>query len=343
MRSSPGQTAGDLPDYAKRLVCLRNVGVAGLVVSKARKRSSSKRQRIDDEKAALSDLTQPKDTGLQSARRQLKSAAKVAVIAAIVVWLLALGFYSGLDSIIPIYIAASLTLAGIIAALLVRRNLKKSEDMGSILSGAGDLSETEREARIEKLEGKVAKGDAPAILAKAQLQMQSEPKEALKTLENVDLKKAQKLVAAQVRAMRGMIHLNLGEVKKARELAEEIDLAKAPDPKLRANLSAVVAESWARSGNAIEATELLDKYDANDEDFSDVRMQLLRARAFTCAHRQDIKGMKKALKQLLEISPQLAGMFVGQKRIHPLLQKEARRQLEKSGFAPKQRIQTARR
>jgi hypothetical protein len=173
--------------------------------------------------------------------------------------------------------------------------------------------------------------------------MQSEPKEALITLETVDLKKAQKLVAAQVRAMRGMIHLNLGEVTAARELAEDIDLAKAPDPKLRANLSAVVAESWARSGNAIEASELLDKYDADDADFSDVRMQLLRARAFTCAHRQDIKGMKKALKQLLAISPQLAGMFVGQKRIHPLLQKEARRQLEKSGFAPKQRVQTARR
>jgi len=312
-------------------------------VSNSRKRSSSKRQQASEDKAALSELTQPQAGGLESARRQLKSAAKVAVIAAIVIWLLALGFQSGLDSMIPIYIAASLTVAGIAGTFLIRRNLKKSEDMGALLAGAADLSEVEREARIEKLEAKVSKGDAPAILAKAQLQMQNAPKEALTTLEAVDLNKAQKLVAAQVRAMRGMIHLNLGEVKAARELAEGIDLAKAPDPKLRANLSAVVAESWARSGNSIEATELLDKYDANDADFADVKMQLLRARAFACAHRQDIKGMKRALKQLLEMSPQLAGMFVGQKRIHPLLQKEARRQLERSGLAPKQRIQTARR
>jgi hypothetical protein len=312
-------------------------------VSKSRKRSPSKRQRATKDKAALAELTQPQTGGLDTAKQQLKSAAKVAIIAAIVIWLLALGFQSGLDTMIPIYVAAGLTVTGVIGALLVRRNLKKSEDMGALLAGASDLSEIEREARIEKLSQKVAKGDAPAILAKAQLQMQSAPKEALVTLEAVDLNKAQKLVAAQVRAMRGMIHLNLGEVKAARDLAEDIDLAKAPDAKLRANLSAVVAESWARSGNAIEATELLDKYDADDTDFADVRMQLLRARAFTCAHRQDIKGMKRALKQLLDISPQLAGMFVGQKRIHPLLQKEARRQLERSGLAPKQRIQTARR
>ena len=43
--------------------------------------------------------------------------------------------------------------------------------------------------------------------------------------------------------MRGMIHLNLGEVNAAREITEEIDLAKAPDAK-SPNLTAVVAEAW---------------------------------------------------------------------------------------------------
>ena len=46
---------------------------------------------------------------------------------------------------------------------------------------------------------------------------------------------------------------------------------------------------------------------------------------------------------MIEVSPQLAGMFIGQKRIHPLLQKEARKMLEKSGLAPRQKIQVARR
>ncbi len=53
--------------------------------------------------------------------------------------------------------------------------------------------------------------------------------------------------------------------------------------------------------------------------------------------------MRRYLKLLIEISPQLAGMFVGQKRIHPLLQKEARRLLEKAGMMPRQKIMMERR
>ena len=115
---------------------------------------------------------------------------------------------------IPICIAGTLTVIGILGALLIRRNLRKSEDMGALLAGAGDLSDEDRQQRIDKLEAKVSKGDTTAILAKAQLQMQESPREALVTLETVNLEKAQKMVAAQVRAMRGMIHLNLGESER---------------------------------------------------------------------------------------------------------------------------------
>jgi hypothetical protein len=160
----------------------------------------------------------------------------------------------------------------------------------------------------------------------------------LTTLEKVDLEMAQKTVAGLVRAMRAMIHLNLGDVAAARPLADAIDLSKAPDLKLRANLSGVVAEAWARSGNPIEASELLDKYDVDDKQFEDSRVQLLRGRVFACVHRNDLNGMRRALKQLEEISPQLMALFVGQKRIHPLLQQEAKKKLEKSGLMPKQRI-----
>ena len=287
-------------------------------------------------------MRSPGTGGLDTARRQLRTAAKAAVIAVVVIWALAVGFYSGLDSSVPLYVAAGLTAAGVIAALLIRRNLGKSEALGALVSGSADLSDEERAAQLAKLDKKVAKGDATAVLAKAQLQMQDSPEAALETLESVDLAKAQKLVAAQIRAMRSMINLNLGNVKPARELVDEIDLSKAPDAKMRANLAAVIAEAWARSGNPIEAKELLDKYDPDDEQFSDIRMQLLRARVFQCAHKHDIKGMRRALKQLMQISPQLAGMFIGQKRIHPLLQKEARRVLEKSGIA-RTKFQVARR
>lgn len=302
-----------------------------------------KKHRMKAEREALAELAQPRGDALANARRQLRTAAKAALIALVVVWLLAFGFRSGLDTDIPLIVGASLTLAGAIAALLIRRNLTKSEHMGSLVAGAADLSDEERASRLAKLDKKVAKGDAAAILAKAQLLMQDDPRGALEVLEGVNLDKAQKLIAAQVRGMRGMIHLNLGEVKASRALAETIDLAKVPDPKLRANLSAIVAEAWARTGNPIEGTALLDKYDVDDAEFADVRMQLIRARVFTCAHRQDLKGMRRHLKMLIAISPQLAGMFVGQKRIHPLLEKEARKALEKSGLAPRQKIQMARR
>lgn len=303
---------------------------------------ASKRQREREERENLKALARPKGDALAQARRQLRTAAKVAIGVVVVSWALALGFYSGLHSAIPLVVASVITVAVGVGALLVRRNLAKSEEMGALLTG-DELSEAERSQRLGKLEAKVEKGDAAAILAKAQLEMQADPRAALVTLEKVDLEKAQKLIALQVRAMRATIHLQLHEVGKARELADQMDLAKAPDPKTRAGFAAVVAEAWARSGNPIEAAELLGKYDVDDKDLEDVRLQLLRAQAFTFAHRQNIQGMKKALKSLQEISPQLAAMFVGQKRVHPLLEQEAMRLLQKSGLAPKAKVQFARR
>jgi hypothetical protein len=303
----------------------------------------AKKNRLKEEREALAELTKPKKGGIESAKSQLRTAARAAVIAAVVVWILAIGFWSGLDSPIPLIVAAVLTGAGVIAAVLIQRNLRRSEQLGALLAGDEGLSPEQRAAQIAELEARVEKGDPGAALAKAQLQMQDAPRDALATLEKVDLDKANKLIALQVRATRAMIHLNLGEVKASRDLADAIDLSKAPDPKTRATLAAVVAEAWARSGNPIEANELLDKYDLADKDFEDAKMQLIRARVFACAHKQDLTGMKRALKALTELSPQLAAMFVGQKRIHPLLEKEARRMLEKGGFAPKTRFQVAKR
>ena len=296
-----------------------------------------------EEMAALTDTSRARGDALETARRQIRTAAKVTAIALVVVWLLALGFWSGLTSLIPIYVALSLTVAVAIAGFMVWRNLNKSQELGAMLGDGEELSEADRRGKIEQLQARVDKGAAAAIMAVAQLQMHDEPPEALLTLEKANLDKGPKLVANQIRGMRGMIHLNLGDVKAARELADAIDLAKMPDAKSRANLVGVVAEAWARSGNPIEATELLDKYDPEEKDLQDVKVQLLRARVYACAHRNDMNGMKRAMKGLEEVSPQLIAIFVGQKRVHPLLVKEARRRLEKSGFMPRPKIQAARR
>ncbi|MEQ9499744.1 MAG: hypothetical protein RIT81_22890 [Deltaproteobacteria bacterium] len=301
----------------------------------------NKQKQAAEELKSLANTDRARADAVDNVRRQLKTVIKVSAIFLVVTWLLAFGFWSGLQSNIPLYAAAGLTVAVGIAAFFIKRNFDKSQEFGALL-GEG-LSDEDRAARIAKLDAKVDKGDATAIMTKAQMQMQDAPREALETLEKVNLEKANKMVATQVRGMRAMIHLNLGELKAARELADTVDLSKTPDPKSRGNVAAIVAEAWARSGNPIEAAELLDKYDPDHKDFEDIRVQLLRARAFASAHKKDINGMRRALKQMNEISPQLLALFVGQKRIHPLLEKEAKKKLEKSGLMPRQRVQMARR
>jgi hypothetical protein len=313
-----------------------------MATTEREKPSKKGKNRAKEERDHLKDLAKGKGDALGAARKQLRTAAKVAGITVVVIWLVAISLFSGLKSPIPLYVATGLTVAMGVAALLIRRNLGRSEELGAMLSQSGDLSAEERADRIAKLEERVQKGEAAAIIAKAQLEMQDSPKDALVTLEKIDLEKAQKMVGAQVRAMRSMIHLNLGDVGAARELAEQIDLQKAADLKMRANLAGVVAEAWARSGNPIEANQLLDKYDPNDKDFEEMKVQLYRARVFACVHQNDLKGMRRALKSLEEISPQLMAAFLGQKRIHPLLQQEAKKRLEKSGMMPKQRIMARR-
>lgn len=289
------------------------------------------------ELAKLGDTSNQRAEAMAQARQQVGTMAKIAVGTVVVTWLLAIGFWSGLESTIPLYVAVAVTLGVAVGAFFVRRNLGRSEELGALL-GDADLSDEERAQRVEKLEARVEKGEHAAILAQAQLQMHADPRTALAILEKADLSKGQKLVINQIRGMRAMLHLNFGEVAAARGLGEAIDLEKTPDLATRGNLAGVIAEAWARSGNPIEADELLDKYDVNDKKFADVKVQLLRARAFAGAHRNDLGKMKKAMKALEEISVQLLAAFVGGKRIHPLLAKEARKRLERSGAVPRPRV-----
>lgn len=289
------------------------------------------------ELAQLSDTSAQRSDALAQARRQVGVLFKFAVGAVVVTWLLAIGFWSGLESAIPLYVAVVVTLAILGGGLWVRYNLGRSEELGALMGGT-ELSEDERSQRIAQLTERVEKGEHAAILAQAQLQMHSDPRAALATLEQADLSKGQKMVVNQIRGMRAMLHLNLGEVKVARDLAEAIELEKTPDLTGRANLAGIVAEAWARSGNPIEAHDLLEKFDPSERKFQDVRVQLFRAQAFIGAHRNDVGRMKKALKDLEEISDQLLIGFVGGKRIHPLLAKEARKRLEKAGAIPRPKV-----
>jgi hypothetical protein len=191
---------------------------------------------------------------------------------------------------------------------------------------------------LKKLETDFKKGDVQATIARAQLEMQEDPRKALATLESVDLGRQIAPVADQVRCTRATIHLQLGELQEARALVDKIELGKQQEAKTRAMFAAVAGEAWGRTGQAKKGVELLELFNPDDPDYAEMRVQMWRARAFASAGAGDMKGASRALKKLAEMSPQLLGMFVAAKKVHPMLQQEAKQLFMRSGAAPRKMV-----
>lgn len=234
-------------------------------------------------------------------------------------------------------IAGVLTAAAVGVTLWALRRLSRTKAVANILGDAKLDDKEGRKAALDKLEG-FDKGDLAAALARAQLLMQDDPDRALTVLEGIDVSKALPAEADQVRFQRALIHLSKGEVDKARALVDHIELSRQEDAKARAVMAAVVAEAWGRTGQAKKAKETLDLFDANDASLGEMSLQLWRARAFVSAALNDMKTAKHALRKLSEQNPQYLGVFV-QKRVHPLLAKEATDMLKRSGVIPQQKMQ----
>ncbi len=282
----------------------------------------------------LRDLTRP-DAGTP-AKPQLdlkKVGVRVGLLVA-VIWVGAIAIRHW----IAFAVAGTLTVAIAGAGIWLWRYMKKSQALGELLRGA-DTNEG-RKAALEQLSG--MKGDSQALLARAQLEMQEDPRKALATLETADLSKLMGPMADQFRAMRAMIHLTLGEAPAARTLADELDLGKQQDAKTRAMFATVAAEAWARSGQAKKAIETLELFNPEDPEFAEMKPQMWRARAFAYAGANDMKGAGRALKKLADINPHLLGMFIGSKKVHPLLEREAKQIVQRMGAAPKRIVRQQR-
>lgn len=232
--------------------------------------------------------------------------------------------------------AGVLTVAGLVAMVWLQRYMKKQAALGAILKGAD--TEEGRKAALERIDAEFKKGDTTAVIAKAQLQMQDDPRAALATLEAVNLDKELGPIAGQVRAMRAMIHLTLGETQEARALADKLDLGKQQEPKTRVMFAAVASEAWARTGAGRKAVDTLDLFNPEAADMGELRAQLWRSRAFAYAAVNDTKGIARAVKRLADINPHLLGMFVGQKKVHPLLEREAKQVVMKLNIVPRKMV-----
>lgn len=255
-------------------------------------------------------------------------------IAAVVLW----GIAFAVQHWIALVVAGVLTV--VVAGVIVwgLRFAKKSQAVAQIVRDA-DTPEARKEA-LDKLDSDFKSGDTAATFAKAQLQMQDDPREALATLETINLDKVMAPVADEARSQRAMIHLMLGETAEARTLADKIDLGRHKEPKVKATMAAIIGEAWARTGQAKKAVELLETFDADDPVYADLKAQLLRALAFAYAWSNQTKKMKTALRKMNGINAQLLMGFITKKKnpqgvnpkgVHPLLEKEAYSIVMKSG------------
>lgn len=234
---------------------------------------------------------------------------------------------------IALGLPAVLTLAAIVLLGWGLRQARKAQGVAGILSKA--TTKDDRQAALAELEAKYKGSDPTAIFARSQLLLQDgEPRKALAALETINLSKVMANVADEARGQRAMIHLMLDEVPPARDLADGIQLSRHQDAKSRAMLAAIVAEAWARSGQAKRAADTLSVFDPDDAELVQLRPQLFRAQAYAFAHTDDLKSARRALRRLADQEPRLLGSFLGRKT-HPLLQKEAKKLLEQSGAVPR--------
>ncbi|MEJ7734362.1 MAG: hypothetical protein WKG00_34845 [Polyangiaceae bacterium] len=269
----------------------------------------------------------------------LKSIATRVGIPVVIAWVIAL--------LIPGWIAKAvvgvLTVVVVGIVLWALRFATKSRKVAQIIQGTPDTPEG-RKAALETLDKDFKKDDAAAIFAKAQLQLQEDPRTALKTLEGINLAKVMAPIADEARTQRAMIHLMLGETEDARGLVDKVDMTRHKEPRTRATMAAVVGEAWARTGQPKKAVELLGTFDVDDELYKELKPQLLRARAFAYAWSSDTKQMRATLRRMSAINPQLLMGFITKKKnpmgvnpkgVHPALEKEAYEMVMRSGVVPR--------
>jgi hypothetical protein len=228
-----------------------------------------------------------------------------------------------------------LTLAAVGFGIYVWRLTTRQRSILSIMKSATD--DEGRKKALEALGSGGGDSDAMRALAKAQLLAATDPAEAQKVLEGIDIKKAPMVVQDEVRAQLALMHLRGSRVREARALADEMRLDRQPQPKAKAFYAAVMAESFARTGKADEAKKLLDTYSSDDPAFAEVRAMLLRAQVFTYVQLKKRGLASKAMLTLADVEPGMVAAFT-LKGTPPEIIQMARQTLAAAGFAPKMKM-----
>ena len=230
----------------------------------------------------------------------------LAIGAAVLVGMWALVIASGSKVALGVIAALTVALAG--GAVWVWRFLKQQQARMKLMQ-TGTSSPEGREAALKEL---AAAGDKDVmnVVLRAQLEAQTDPDQALATLDKIDMKKVPALALDQVRGLKAQLLLLNGRLEDAAQLCQDIQPSKAQDAPSRGMLAATVAETWARTGRAKEARELLATISPEDSAYAQSKIPLLFARVFANFAETKNGLVKKDLTAIAKENVNLLGRFV---------------------------------
>lgn len=228
-------------------------------------------------------------------------------------------------------------LTSLLAFVLIRAFLfiNKQKKVVGLLQGATTSPEARREALAKLEAGKDA--DAPTnLFARAQLTAADDPQAALKLIDSVPLKNFPAGMQDDVALLKTQLYLGLGRTQDARKAADTINLDNPERKAARPLAASIVGEAWARTGKPKEALTLLDSVEASGKDAEQIAMQVRVARVFARFAANQRKQAETELSALCEDDMNQMGRFLDPRfRVHPELQKLARRVLERNPGARK--------
>jgi hypothetical protein len=230
----------------------------------------------------------------------------LAIGGAVIVAIWALVIASG--SKIAMGVTAALTVALAVAAIWVWRFIMKQQSLMK-LAQKGTSGPEGREAALKEL---AAAGDKDVmnVVLRAQLEAQTDPDLALATLDKIDMKKVPALALDQVRGLKAQLLLLNGRLDDATALCADIQPSKTQDLGARGMLAATVAETWARTGRAKEAREMLSTISPDDTAYAQSRVPLLFARVFANFAETKHGLVKKDLTAIAKENVNLLGRFL---------------------------------
>ncbi len=235
-------------------------------------------------------------------------------------------------------VMAGLTVALAVAAAWVWRFIMKQQSLMKIVQ-KGAASPEGREAALKEL---AAAGDKDVmnVVVRAQLEAQTDPDLALATLDKIDMKKVPAMALDQVRGLKAQLLLLNGRLEDASQLCQDIQPSKTQEVSARGMLAATVAETWARTGRAKEAREMLSTISPDDAAYVQSRIPLLFARVFanfaetknglvkkdlTAIAKENINLLGRFLDPRFKTAPELARMAQEIVMADPEMQKMARK------------------